>query len=217
MPCLRGADASGFSISTAARTHAARFAVRVCVAGIFIFPDSRFERARLAAGCVGYALCDHKGRIDHDDNVRKFAYRTETDFMPRWETRTNDLSKLDSVDLIAVYWAGKAIAHIMVSFGFREKTTSRYRSRRERERRELFDSSGFFRQYELLLRRCQQARRRWRQNHLSPTAGGRLYLPGQRAVKKCAAGVSRLSQAMNELHERPSYYNTLTTNCTTSI
>jgi hypothetical protein len=32
-------------------------------------------------------------------SVRNFDYRTETDFTPRWETRTCDLSKLDSVDL----------------------------------------------------------------------------------------------------------------------
>src|SRR5262245_595354 len=51
-------------------------------------------------------------------NVRNFDYRTETDFTPRWETRTYDLRKLDSGDIIAVYWAGKAIAHVMVSFGF---------------------------------------------------------------------------------------------------
>ena len=51
-------------------------------------------------------------------NVRNLDYRTETDFTPRWETRTYDLSKLDSVDLIAVYWGSKAIAHIMLSFGF---------------------------------------------------------------------------------------------------
>jgi uncharacterized protein DUF4105 len=57
--------------------------------------------------------------------VRNLDYRTETDFTPRWEPRTYNLNKLDSVDLVAVYWAGKAIAHIMLSFGFEEKTTSR--------------------------------------------------------------------------------------------
>ena len=51
-------------------------------------------------------------------NVRDFDYRTEMDFTPRWETHTYDLRKLDSGDIVAVYWAGKAIAHIMVSFGF---------------------------------------------------------------------------------------------------
>jgi hypothetical protein len=53
--------------------------------------------------------------------VRNLDYRTETDFTPRWEDRTYDLSKLDSADAIAVYWAGKAIAHVMVSFGFQGK------------------------------------------------------------------------------------------------
>ena len=39
--------------------------------------------------------------------VRNFDYRTETDFVARWETRTYDLRKLDSVDLVAVYGPGK--------------------------------------------------------------------------------------------------------------
>ena len=51
-------------------------------------------------------------------NVRNFDYQTETEFTPHWETRTYDLKKLDAVDAFAVYWAGKAIAHIMVSFDF---------------------------------------------------------------------------------------------------
>src|SRR5205823_4701875 len=51
--------------------------------------------------------------------VRNFDYRTESDFVPRWEERTYDIRDLDFADLIAVYWAGRAIAHIMVSFGFR--------------------------------------------------------------------------------------------------
>ena len=51
-------------------------------------------------------------------NVRNFDYRSETDFTPAFETRSYDLSKLDSVDLFAVYQMGPAIAHTIVSFGF---------------------------------------------------------------------------------------------------
>jgi hypothetical protein len=51
-------------------------------------------------------------------NIRNFDYQTETDFTPRYYTKTFDLAKLDSVDIIASYWAGDAIAHIIVSFGF---------------------------------------------------------------------------------------------------
>jgi hypothetical protein len=36
----------------------------------------------------------------------------------RWLTRGHDLRGLDNVDLAAVYWAGPAIAHVMLSFGF---------------------------------------------------------------------------------------------------
>jgi len=37
-------------------------------------------------------------------NIRNFDYRTETDFTPSYYDRTYDLTKLDSVDLIAAYW-----------------------------------------------------------------------------------------------------------------
>jgi hypothetical protein len=52
------------------------------------------------------------------DNIRNFDYRTEQDFVAQYYDRTFDLNRLDEVDLIAVYWAGDAIGHIMVSFGF---------------------------------------------------------------------------------------------------
>ena len=39
----------------------------------------------------------------------------------RYYDKTFDLRRLDSVDLIAVYWMGDAIAHVMISFGFQEK------------------------------------------------------------------------------------------------
>ncbi|OZA79898.1 MAG: hypothetical protein B7X76_08860, partial [Azorhizobium sp. 39-67-5] len=51
-------------------------------------------------------------------DVRNFDWKTPNDFTPRWEVRTYDLSKLVSMDLIADYWDGEAIAHTMVSFGF---------------------------------------------------------------------------------------------------
>ena len=62
-----------------------------------------------------------KGDLITIHNLRNFDYRTETDFTPRWETRTYDLRQLDSADVIAVYWAGKAIAHVMLSFGFKNR------------------------------------------------------------------------------------------------
>ena len=75
--------------------------------------------------------------------VRNFDYRRK-DFTPRWEERTYDLRKLDSVDIIAVYWTGKAVAHIMVSFGFQDQDYVAVSIETRGKGRELFDPGGFF-------------------------------------------------------------------------
>ncbi len=82
-------------------------------------------------------------------NIRNFAYRSETDFTPRWYDKTVDLRKLDSLDLIAVYWMGDAVAHTIMSFGFEgEHIAISIEIRKERG--ESFSTiAGFFRQYEL--------------------------------------------------------------------
>ena len=73
--------------------------------------DWRPEVAR-----VPYATQDGNRITLHD--IRDFEYRSETDFTPRYYDKTFDLDKLDSVDLLASYWMGPAIAHTFVSFGF---------------------------------------------------------------------------------------------------
>jgi uncharacterized protein DUF4105 len=151
-------------------------------------------------------------------NLRNFAYRTETDFTPRWETRTYDLSKLDSVDLIAVYWASKAIAHIMVSFGFAGKDYLAVSIETRKEKGESYSTlAGFFRQYELYYvvadeRDVVGVRTTYRQ----PQEDVYIYrIKGP--LKNARRVLLDYLKAMNELRERPSFYNTLTTNCTTSI
>jgi hypothetical protein len=151
-------------------------------------------------------------------NLRNFAYRTETDFTPRWETRTYDLSKLDSVDLIAVYWAGKAIAHIMVSFGFAGKDYLAVSIETRKEKGENYSTlAGFFRQYELYYvvadeRDVVGVRTTYRQ----PQEDVYIYR-GKGPLKNARRVFLDYLKSMNELHEHPSYYNTLTTNCTTSV
>jgi hypothetical protein len=53
-------------------------------------------------------------------NIRNFEWRSESDFIQRWETRTYDLSKLETVDLFMSYWAGPEMAHTIISFGFQD-------------------------------------------------------------------------------------------------
>ena len=150
--------------------------------------------------------------------VRNFNYRTETDFDARWEERSYRLSDLDSADLIAVYWAGKPIAHIMVSFGFRGKDYLAISIETRKERGESYSTvAGFFRQYELYYVVADERDViRVRTNYRKPQEDVYVY-----RVRAPVANIRRAFldyvKAMNDLHERPDFYNTLTTNCTTTV
>lgn len=151
-------------------------------------------------------------------NVRNFDYRTETDFTPRWETRTYDLRKLAAADVIAVYWAGKAIAHIMVSFDFGGKDHLAVSIETRKEKGEGYSTlAGFFRQYELYYvvadeRDVIRVRTTYRQPQED------VYVYRTRApVRNVRRVFLDYVKTMNELRLRPAYYNTLTTNCTTSV
>jgi len=82
-------------------------------------------------------------------NVRNFAYRNESDYTPRWDVRTVDMRQLDTLDLVAVYWMGDAIAHTMLSFGFAgEQVVISIEIRKEIG--ESYSAlAGLFRRYEL--------------------------------------------------------------------
>jgi hypothetical protein len=159
-----------------------------------------------------------KGDLVTIHGVRNFDYRTETDFDVRWETRTYDMRKLDSADIIAVYWAGKAIAHIMVSFGFQGKEFLAISIETRKEKGESYSTlAGFFRNYELYYvvadeRDVIRVRTTYRQPQED------VYIYRTRAPLR---NIRRIFldyvQTMNDMRERPRFYNTLTTNCTTSI
>jgi hypothetical protein len=150
--------------------------------------------------------------------VRNFNYRTETDFDPAWEDRTYDLTQLNSADLIAVYWAGKAIAHIMISFGFGGRDYVAFSIETRKERGENYSTvAGFFRQYELVYvvadeRDVIGVRTTYRR----PPEDVYLYRLRSRPENIRRVFLDYLA-AMNDLRERPRFYNTLTTNCTTNI
>jgi hypothetical protein len=152
----------------------------------------------------------------HD--IRNFDYRTEADFTPRWYDATFDLADLRSTDLIAVYWMGDAIAHVMVSFGF---TGDRYvavsiETRKERGE-EYSTLAGFFKQYELVyVVGDERDLIRVRTNYREPREDVYVYrarVPLENTRRLFLDYIRRI----NALKERPAFYNTLTTNCTTNI
>ena len=152
-------------------------------------------------------------------NVRNFHYRTETDFTPAYYDRTFDLRELESVDLIASYWAGPDIAHIFLSFGFGADEHLAISIERRDERDEGYSAiRGLFRQYELMYvvadeRDVIRLRTNVRSDPPEDVYLYRLHGPIENARRVLLEYLRKI----NDLHERPEFYNTLTTNCTGNI
>ena len=162
-----------------------------------------------------YAIRD--GDLVTLHNIRNFDYRTEQDFVARYDDRTFDLRRLDAVDLIAVYWAGDAIAHIMVSFGFAGDHVA-FSIETRKEKGEPYSSiAGFFKRYELIyVVGDERDLIRVRTNYRRPEE--LVYLYRTRAGPEAARRLFlEYVDKINQLKERPEFYNTLTTNCTTDV
>jgi len=148
--------------------------------------------------------------------VRNFAWRSETDFSPAWETRTYDVSKLVTTDLIAVYWdAGPSIAHTIVSFGFEDGRHLAFSIEVRHGPGEPYEAvPGLFKKYEMIF-----------------VAADERDVLGLRHVRKEDPYLFRLRvdpararplfleylARATALKEKPAFYNTLTSNCTTVI
>lgn len=151
-------------------------------------------------------------------NIRNFDYRTETDFTPAYYDRTFDLRKLDSADLVAVYWMGPAIAHLLLSFGFGEDHLAVSIEARKELGEGYSSAKGFFRQYELVYvvadeRDVIRVRTNYRKDPPEDVYVYRVHGPRGNLKRIFLEYVRKI----NGLRERPEFYNTLTTNCTTAI
>ena len=151
-------------------------------------------------------------------NIRNINYRTESDFDVHYYDKAFDLKTLDSVDLIAVYWMGDAIAHIMMSFGFQEKDFVAFSIETRKEIGEEYSTiKGFFKQYELTyIVGDERDLIRVRTDYRNPQEDVYLYrikFNRERAQKLFMEYIKQI----NSMKKRPVWYNTLTTNCTTNI
>ncbi len=150
------------------------------------------------------------------DNVREFEWRTNDDFTPIWTTRSYDLSKVSSVDMFMSYWAGPEIAHFILSFGFDD---SEYLAWSVEVRREIGGGfspiADFFKTNTLAIIATVE----------KDVVGVRSNIRGEnvqifrlRVPKDVArALLVEYVRDANNLAKRPTFYHSLTTNCTTVV
>ncbi|MEP2717281.1 DUF4105 domain-containing protein [Pseudophaeobacter sp.] len=160
------------------------------------------------------------GQIDSSTltltDVRNFTWRSPTDFDVNWEGRSYDLDQLQSVDLFMSYWSGPAMAHMIVSFGF---STGEQIAWSVEVRRQI--GGGFSPVADM-----------FKTNTLSIVAADERDLVGTRTnargedvqlfrinttPEKARALLLQYVAASNRLAQRPQWYNSLFTNCTTVV
>lgn len=149
-------------------------------------------------------------------NVRDFTWRRDDDYDVRWETRSYDLDRLVSADAILSYWGSRAIAHAMISFGFDDGRHVVFSVEIRKKRGEAFSSiGGFFKQFETVLVAAEEndivrvrTNVRGEDDYLYPMT---LERPTMRRLFLAYV------EAANQLAQRPAFYNTVTSNCTTLV
>jgi hypothetical protein len=165
--------------------------------------------SRMATGQV-------QGSVVTLDQVRNFDWRSDTDYMQRWEARSYDLDQLRSVDVAMSYWMGPAIAHTLVSFGFADGRYLTFSIEIRKQRGESFDAiAGFFKGFETVLiaadeRDILRVRTNVRDEDMYLY---RLKMPPEAMRSLFLAYLDEGAKLKRE----PRFYNTLTANCTTII
>lgn len=147
-------------------------------------------------------------------NVRNFEWRSDSDFTPRWDDRSYDLDTITGVDLFTSTWAGPAIAHTMLSFGFADGRHLVFSVEVRRRKSEVYSAiSGFFKNDELIVIAADERDViRVRSNVRGEDVQIFRLRTGRAEAKELFLYL--LSEA-NDLAAKPRFYNTATTNCTT--
>lgn len=149
-------------------------------------------------------------------NVRNFEWSTETRFTPRWETRSYNLEEIRQVDLVASYWSGEDIAHILLSFGFADGQRLVWSIELRRTASQTYSAlASFFKQSELIFLAAEERDIiRLRTNVRGENV--RMY-PLQLKPGVARRLLTEYVTMANRYAQQPEWYNTVTANCTTMV
>ena len=150
-------------------------------------------------------------------NVRNCDYRTETDYTPRWETRTVQVSKVTGIDMAINYWGSPWMAHPIVSFQFADAPPLCFSIETRKQIGQTYSAiGGLYRQFALTYIVADERdviRVRTNYRHGEDIYLYRLTITPLQARERFLEYI----HSLNALHAQPRWYNAITTNCTTSI
>jgi hypothetical protein len=149
------------------------------------------------------------------ENVRNFRYGSEHDYAPVHETRTYDLTALDSLWFVVERFDKPGIAHTLLSYGFGDEFVSVSVEIRKERGESYSPMKGLFRQYELMyVVGDERDLIGLRTNHRRDV----VYMyPVRTTPEKMRAAFVDMLRRANKLAAEPEFYNTLTSTCTTNI
>ncbi|MBS0847354.1 DUF4105 domain-containing protein [Citrobacter sp. JGM124] len=150
-------------------------------------------------------------------NIRNFRYNgSVTDYVPAWYDDEFNLKELDSVDVIASYWSGEAIAHLFLSFGFKDgrHLAISIETRRSAEQR-YSTWRGLFNHYTLTYVLADE---RDLIGVRTDVRKERVYLyPINISPEMVQALFLNYLDRIDKLNQHPEFYNTFLNNCTSNI
>lgn len=150
-------------------------------------------------------------------NVRNFRFRSTDDFDERWETRTYDLAKFESVWFVLAKFKEIALgAHTFVSFGF---TGGEYLALSIEARKQVGERygllPGLYRRFETIYIAGDERDLIGLRTHVYQDE---VFLyPIRSTPDGRRAFLLDMLERMNQLGAKPSFYNTLVDSCATGL
>ena len=134
-----------------------------------------------------------------------------------WDTRTVRISQITGIDLAINYWGSPWMAHPIVSFQFADAPPVCFSIETRKKAGQTYSAiGGLYRQFALIYIVADERdviRVRTNYRH-----GEDIYL--YRTTFTPAQARERFHEylrSLNQIHDRPRWYNAITTNCTTTI